>query len=159
MSCESFSSPLFTDNFHDAFFQQRQVRNDGVDSVCQNSFLRRGRVFSILCILFRSSMTLIIDLLRLLEICNCFCFVRIVVDEQDCMSFFFTFFSFCHQFSFCHGILILYLTHIRQQSMCTLLLYIVCVLPCCVSLFLCVTHSSVCITSLCGATSRNSSVY
>ena len=35
----------------------------------------------------------------------------------------------------------------------------VCVLPFCVSPFLCVTHSSVCVTSLCGETSRNSSVW
>ena len=60
---------------------------------------------------------------RFLEICNCFCFVCIVVGEEDCMIFFFTFFSFCHQFSFCNGILISSLTHIRQQSMCTLLLF------------------------------------
>ena len=33
----------FIDNFHDAFFQHRLARNDGVDTVCQNSFLRRGQ--------------------------------------------------------------------------------------------------------------------
>ena len=52
----------FIDNFYDAFFQHRLVRNDGVDAVCQNSFLRRGQVNSVLCILFRSSMNMIIHL-------------------------------------------------------------------------------------------------
>ena len=33
----------FIDNFYDAFFQHRLARNDGVDTVCQNSFLRRGQ--------------------------------------------------------------------------------------------------------------------
>ena len=50
------------------------------------------------------------------------------------------------------------LTHMRQKSICTLLLYIECTPFFCVSPFLCVTHSSVCGTSLCGGTSRNSSV-
>ena len=52
----------FIDNFYDAFFQHRLVRNDGVDAVCQNSFLCRGQVNSALCILFRSSMNMIIHL-------------------------------------------------------------------------------------------------
>ena len=52
----------FIDNFYDAFFQHRLVRNDGVDAVCQNSFLCRGQVNSALYILFRSSMNMIIHL-------------------------------------------------------------------------------------------------
>ena len=54
LSCEQFSSPLLpTTFFHDALFQHRLVRNDGVDAVCQNSFLRRGHVNSLLCVLCR----------------------------------------------------------------------------------------------------------
>ena len=44
----------------------RQVHNDGLDSVCQNSFLRCGQVNSVLCILLRSSMNLMVHLPRLL---------------------------------------------------------------------------------------------
>ena len=74
-------------------------------AVCQNSFLRRGQENSVLCILFRSSMNFSIHLPRLLEICSKFCwFVCIVVGEEDCMIFFFTFSFFCHQLSFCNGI-------------------------------------------------------
>ena len=155
---EFSSRPFSLRHFYDAFFQQRLVHDDGVGSVCQNSFLRRGRVNSVLCILFRSSMNLIIHLPRLLEICKLFCFVCIAVGEEDCMIFFFTFFSFCHQFSFCNGILISCLIHIRQQSMCTLFLHFecVCVLPICVTPSLCDTLF--CVSHpLCGETSRNSS--
>ena len=55
---------IFVDNFYNAFFWQRLVRNDGLDSVCQNSFLRCGQVNSALCILLRSSMNLMIHLPR-----------------------------------------------------------------------------------------------
>ena len=43
---------------------------------------------------------------RLLEICNCFRFVFIVIGEEDCMISFFFFFFFCHQSSVCNRILI-----------------------------------------------------
>ena len=112
----------FIDNFYDAFFQHRLIRNDGVDAVCQISFLCRGQENSVLCILFRSSMILMIHLPRFLNICNCFCFVCIIDGEEDCLIFFFTFFSFCHQSSFCNWILISCLILMRQQSVCTLLL-------------------------------------
>ena len=142
-----FVAALSLRHFYDAFFQQRLVHDDGVGSVCQNSFLRRGRVNSVLCIVFRSSMNLIIHLPWLLEICKLFCFVCIAVGEEDCMIFFFTFFSFCHQFSFCNGFWISCLIHIRQQSMCTLFLHFECVYSLSVSPLLCVTPSSVCVTS------------
>ena len=92
-----------------------------------------------------------VTFLGFLEICKFFCFVCIVVGEEDCVIFFFTFFFFWHQSSFCNGILISRLIHIRQQSMCTLFLHIVCV-----PFF--VWHSLLCLTPLCGETSRNSSV-
>ena len=41
---------IFVDNFYNAFFQRRLVRNAGLDSVFQNSFLRCGQVNSVLCI-------------------------------------------------------------------------------------------------------------
>ena len=71
--------------FYAAFFQQRLVRNDGADAVGQNSFLRRGQVNSVLCVLCRSSMNLIIYLPRLLDICSCFYFVCIAVGEENCL--------------------------------------------------------------------------
>ena len=46
--------------------QRKLVRNDGLHSVCQNSFLRCGQVNSVLCILLRSSMNLTIHLPRFL---------------------------------------------------------------------------------------------
>ena len=107
ISClaKQFSSPLF-DNFFDALFQHKMVRNDGVDAVCQNSFLRHGQVNSVLCILFRSSMHLIIHIHRLLDICNCFCFVCIADGEDNCLISLFTFFFSCHQSIFCNRVLI-----------------------------------------------------
>ena len=93
---------------------------------------------------------------RFLEICNCFCFVCIVVGEEDCMIFFFTFFTFCHQFSFCNGILISSLTHIRQQSMCTLLLFWEYVYSPFVCHFFFVWRILLCVSRPC-ETSRNSS--
>ena len=59
-----------------------------------------------LCILFRSSINLIIRLPRLLDICSCFHFVCISVSEENCLIFFFTFFFFCYQSIFCNIILI-----------------------------------------------------
>ena len=55
LSFEQFSSSLFIDNFYDAFFQHRLIRNHDLNAVFQNSFLRRGLVISVLCILFGSS--------------------------------------------------------------------------------------------------------
>ena len=95
------------------------VHYDGTHAVCQNSFLRRGRVNSVLCIRFRSLMNLIIHLPRLRDICNCLCFVCIAVGGEDCMISFFTFFFFCHQSSFCNRILISCLNHMRQHFVCT----------------------------------------
>ena len=44
ISCLANNSRLhFIDNFDDASFQHRQIRNGGVDTVCQNSFLRRAQ--------------------------------------------------------------------------------------------------------------------
>ena len=74
---------VFLDNFHNAFFQRRQQYNDGLDFVCQNSFLRCGQVNSVLYILLRSSMNLMIHIPRFLCICNHFCFAGIVV-ETNC---------------------------------------------------------------------------
>ena len=73
---------------------KRLVRNDGLDSVCQNSFLRYGQVNSALCILLKSSMNLMIHLPRFHCICNYFCFAGIVVETyqelwRKCLS------SFC----------------------------------------------------------------
>ena len=118
----------FTDNFLRRILSVKLVHNDGVHAVCQNSFLRRGRVNSALCIRFRSLMNLMIHLPRLLDICNCLCFVCIAVGGEDCMISFFTFFFFCHQSSFCNRILISCLNHMRQQSVCTTFL---CVHPIC----------------------------
>ena len=43
-SCPANNSRFyFIDNFDDASFQHRQIRNGGVDTVCQNSFLRRAQ--------------------------------------------------------------------------------------------------------------------
>ena len=109
----------FTDNFLRRILSVKLVHNDGVHAVCQNSFLRRGRVNSALCIRFRSLMNLTTHLPGLLDICNCLCFVRIAVGGEDCMMSFFTFFFFCHQSSFCNKILISCLNHMRQQSVCT----------------------------------------
>ena len=91
----------FVDNFCDAFFQHRLVRNDGLDAVCQNSFLRCGQVNSVFCNLLRSSMNLIIHLPRFRDICNCFCFICIAVErikrsEEKFLLSFFPFFFFCH---------------------------------------------------------------
>ena len=124
----------FIDNFYDAFFEHRLAHNDDPDAVCQNSFLRRGQVNSVLCILLRSSMNLIIHLPRFLDICNCFCFDCIAVGEEECLISFFTFFFLCHQSSFCSGVLI-----------SCLILMVDSVSPPCVS------HP-------CSETSRNSSV-
>ena len=132
----------FTDNFLRRILSVKLVHNDGVHAVCQNSFLRRGRVNSVLCIRFRSLMNLIIHLPRLRDICNCLCFVCIAVGGEDCMISFFTFFFFCHQSSFCNRILISCLNHMRQQSVCT---------P-----FLCI-HTRLSLL-LCDESSRNSSV-
>ena len=51
---------IFFDNFYNAFFQLRLVHNDGLDSVCQNSFLRYGQMNSVFCSLLRFSMNLTI---------------------------------------------------------------------------------------------------
>ena len=61
---------------------KRLLRNDGLDFVCQNSFLRCGRVNWVLCILHLSSMILMIHLPRFLCICNYFCFAGIVVETS-----------------------------------------------------------------------------
>ena len=119
---------IFFDNFYSAFFRKRLVRNDGLDFVCLNSFLRCGQVTSVFCILLRSSMNLMIHLPRILYICKHFCFAGIVVkhikncEESVCLPSvrvcthtpsnssspctFFTFFSFCYQSSFCNGVMI-----------------------------------------------------
>ena len=39
-----FSS--FIDNFHNAVFQEKLARNDGLDSVCQNSSLLFAQIFN-----------------------------------------------------------------------------------------------------------------
>ena len=74
---------IFYDNSYNAFFQRRLLHNDGLDTVCQNSFLPYGQINSVLCILIRSSMNLVIHLPRFLCICNFFCFAGIVV-ETNC---------------------------------------------------------------------------
>ena len=140
---------LYRQLFYDAFFQHRLVRNDGVDDVCHNSFLRRGQVNSVLCVLCRSSMNFIIYLPRLLDICSCFYFVCIAVGEEHYLMSFFTFFFFCHQSSLCNIILISCLIHMVDSVS----------LPC-VSPSLCDTpfvmnHS---VSHLCIESSRNSSV-
>ena len=90
----------FVDNFDDVFFSHKMVHDDGVDTACQNSFQRRGQQNSVLCILFRSPMNCRIPLPRFLRSVNSSAFVCIVVGEEECMIFFFTFFSTCHQLSF-----------------------------------------------------------
>ena len=60
-------------------------------------------------------MDLIIHLPRLLDICNCFCFVCITVGEEDCMTSFFTFFFFCHQSSLFKRILISCLIRMKDS--------------------------------------------
>ena len=110
---------IFVENFYNVIFWLRLVRNDGLDSVCQNSFLRCGQVNSVLCILLRSSMKLMIRLPRFLCICYYLCFAGIVVETcqqlwRKCLSSFctsvytfFTLFSFCYQSRFCNGVMIL----------------------------------------------------
>ena len=95
---------------------------------------------SVLCILFRSSMNFYDSLPRLLEICNCFRFVCIVIGEEELYDFLLFLLFFCHQSSFCNRILISCLIHMRQQSVCRSL---------CVSHLLCVTRFSVCDTFFC----------
>ena len=82
-SCEQFFSPFALTTFYDAFFQKRLVLDDGLDSVCQNSFLRCGQVNSVRCVLLGSSMNLIIHLPRFLSICNYFCLAGIVVKTKQ----------------------------------------------------------------------------
>ena len=53
---------IFFDNFYNAFFQRKLVHNDGLDSVCQNSFLRYVEMNSVFCSLLRFSMNLTIHL-------------------------------------------------------------------------------------------------
>ena len=77
---------IFFDNFYNAFFQRRLVHNDGLDFVCQNSFLRCGQVNSVLLHFLKSSMNLMIHLPRLLCICNYFCFAGIVVETNCTLS-------------------------------------------------------------------------
>ena len=107
LSCEQISSLFSSTTFYNEVFQCRLGRNDGLDSVCQNSFLRCGQANSVLCISFRSSMDLIIHLPRFLEICSYFCFAGIVVEtNQEIVKKMFVFFLhdffFCHQSSFCN---------------------------------------------------------
>ena len=80
--CEQFSFPssLTTFTTHSS---GRLVRNDGLDFVCQNLFLRCGQENLVLCILLRSSMILMVHLPRFLCICNYFCFAGTVV-ETNC---------------------------------------------------------------------------
>ena len=103
-----------------------------------------SRDSSVLCILFRSSMNFYNSLPRLLEICNCFRFVCIVIGEEDCMI---SFFFFCSATNLASAIE----NWSRAWSTCDSR---VCVAPCvCHTFFvwhafLCVTHSSVCVTHL-----------
>ena len=83
---------IFFDNFYNAFFQRGLVHNDGLDSVCQNAFLRYGQMNSVFRSLLRFSMIFYKNLPRF--ICNYFCFAGIVVETyqeswRTCLS------SFC----------------------------------------------------------------
>ena len=75
------------DNFYNAFLKvKRQVHNEGLDFVCQNSFLRCGQVNSVLFILLSSSMILMIHLPQFLHVCNYFCFAGIVIETNCTLS-------------------------------------------------------------------------
>ena len=145
LSCEQFSSrfSLTTFTTHSSGGLER---NDGLDFVCQNLFLRCGQVISVLCILLWSSMSLVIHLPRFHCICNYSCFTGTVL-ETNCTLFMVeektvhgignvclpsvrvcTSHPYNFQSSFCNRVMISCSIHIQQQSMCTLLLYIVCVL-------------------------------